>query len=211
MATQARAKVPADIAKDMEAWKQAQAKIYQEQFQQLKLTAAANAEEAEGKRNKELAIMKTENTARSTQIALLKESVEQFQGKLLTDFGLLLEDRMKGVNDAQTAFVAEMREAQEKMKTAQELAERRAATLEANMQLLMAKLLGPEEAGAADCGPTQSPGSSPVTKKSKPVTIPENPLDHSPASTATAVRPAAEVKRKAKSKEGGPKAAAGSR
>ena len=97
MTTPARAKVPADIAKEMEAWKQAQAKIYQEQFQQLKLTASANAEKAEEERNKELAIMKTENTARSVEIALLKESVEQFQGKLLTDFGLLLEERMKKV------------------------------------------------------------------------------------------------------------------
>ena len=57
--------------------------------------------------------------------------------------------------------------------------------MEKNMQTLMAKLLGSED----EISEAPSPSGSPSLKKAKAVMILPNPLDGSPGSTVTAVRP----------------------
>ena len=69
-----------------------------------------------------------------------------------------------------------------RLKRSQELATARFEAVEANMQLLMSKLLGPEAVAEASMSKTHSPSSSPATKKAKAVIIPPHALDGSGAS-----------------------------
>ena len=161
--------------KDLLAWKKSQEEKYEQQFLRYEEEAKATAAAAEQQRSTELAVIKRDNDACTTEMENLRSAMDSFQQKLMTDFGRVLDERLQAAGKHQTAVV-------EELKRSQELATARFEAVEANMQLLMSKLLGPEALAEASMSKTHSPSSSPATKKAKAVIIPPHALDGSGAS-----------------------------
>ena len=168
-ASQGEQGASADVRKDLEAWKKLQAEKYEKQFLKYKEDAKTAAADAEQQRNQELAVIRQENVARSADMERLNTAMDTFQRRLMDDFGKVLDERMAEVGQHQKKMAAEFI-------TAQELAADRFATMEANMKLLMDKLIGPTDGPRATGA--SSPGSSPATKKAKAdELIPAHSLD----------------------------------